>query len=309
MSDRHRMLASTANFGGVERLTTFISTHRRWPSPNSSEGSERALYSWLDRARKSYRTALIDPAISELLDTSCPGWQSTRVKPWTARFTQLVDFVSSSQRFPSQLGDPDEGTLYRWLYAQRTAADAGALTPEKMSLLDANTPGWRSAYEMDRAAAPAVRVIPTWEETLDQAEELYKRDSELPRTTSADLDEQRIARWLMRQRQSFTRGSLTAARRERLDKALPGWKDSPRNDEGKLHRARQLGEYYRKVGRWPYRHDRDPASRTLERWLRTQRSLGRDNLSPEFTAQLDEHAPGWDSPFRHTPPTRPQRTP
>src|SRR3546814_9064102 len=55
MSDRHRMLASTANFGGVERLTTFISTHRRWPSPNSSEGSEQALYSWLDRARKSYR--------------------------------------------------------------------------------------------------------------------------------------------------------------------------------------------------------------------------------------------------------------
>ena len=122
-------------------------------------------------------------------------------------------------RWPnSRSQDATEARLGHWFRAQRMRMRRGALTQERIAILDGQLPGWNHDSWIDML------------ETLVQWRAQPGHQETWPAQQATDDLERRIGRWLANQRMQFRRhqegghSNLTQERIDILDGQLPGWR-------------------------------------------------------------------------------------
>lgn len=116
----------------------------------------------------------------------------------------------------------------------------------------------------------------------------------LPRQTSDDFEERRLALWLSGQRTLLHRGELRRDRTDGLDEHVREWRGRGRRSDAWRRNALELGDWVRREGRFPSPRSADVAERRLGQWMKNRLDDPRaGRLTTERTALLDHAAPGW----------------
>lgn len=210
--------------------------------------------------------------------------------------------ASNDERWMAALGDAavafrtagelPTGTHYpgSWIQAQRAAwrGKKSWLTEERLSLLDANLPGWwESPRPLDQRA---------WDQSAVLLVDHVRTTGALPRQNAADNEERRLARWLTTQRVASHAGELSAERKSWLDDRLPGWVGAGPRPAAWQAVVRELGAWVDAAGRWPSTRAEDATERRLALWVKNRREDARcGRLSDDRRKELDRLAPGWDA--------------
>lgn len=136
---------------------------------------------------------------------------------WAARFEELLRFTSASGRLPyTNVADPVEASLGRWLARQRYALSKSALDLERQRRLDA-VADWRQPARSQRDKA-------RWDNHLVDVVEYASESERLPSYRNyADDRERQLGTWLHAQRQQAFAGKMADQKRAVIDTALPGW--------------------------------------------------------------------------------------
>lgn len=316
----------------ARRYAQFLATHGRHPQHASSDEFERRLARWLARCRVAAQGKAVTPLFperAELLDRLLPGWRKPRQdSTFRQRLDQLVAWLDSNQRWPQErCPDPAEAALGSWLRHVRHADTSGALSDERVQLMDERAPGWR----LNTAEARAERFA----QRLNDYAQFRQQHGREPDSNSPEMAERSLYQWMARlRRQAWgIGGHLEPERRQQLDFLVPGWLPSKRPtspptpppaartpaslDRPRLHNdwvsPRQIAqlvkgaERYRRVATEARRYPVAPCPPGEERvaasWLAHLRArLRRGELSEQEVKLLDEQAPGWDCTdvaFRH----------
>jgi superfamily II DNA or RNA helicase len=128
---------------------------------------------------------------------------------WMKRVDELCAMRERLGRDPRTISsDVTERRLGKWLSRQRTAKTKNKLSADRIAILE-DIPGWSwTAHDYDDVAAEFCTM-----------RERLGRD---PSTTSSDVTERRLGKWLSRQRTAKTKNKLSADRIAILEK-IPGW--------------------------------------------------------------------------------------
>lgn len=174
-----------------------------------------------------------------------------------------------------------------WVQQQRSALRGGFswLTPERIEKLDTSLPGWRNT------PPPRFRE---WTVSAVALRDFEGETQTLPRQSSDDLEERRLALWLSEQRVYLHRGELRRDRTAWLDEHVPEWRGrGPRGDVWRRN-ALELGDWVRQQGRFPSPRSDDADERRLGQWMKNRLDdLHAGRLRAERIALLDDAAPGW----------------
>lgn len=224
----------------LEQLRRWRAQHRdRWPSGSAATKAERRLGAWLRYQRKLAAEGSLSPDRRKALDAGLPGWdEGDRARIWTARFDELEEWRAAHPRsWPQRTAtDPHERVLGAWLAYQRSRHRRGTLSRDRAETLASlagfewNEPGKSWDERFDELSAWLTAHNGRWPrlDTVSRA----RRDAE--RRTGGWLDtipisegpknpeEERLARWVLRQTSDYRAGRLSRARITRLQR-LPGW--------------------------------------------------------------------------------------
>ncbi|WP_350006265.1 helicase associated domain-containing protein [Pseudarthrobacter sp. WHRI 8279] len=143
-----------------------------------------------------------------------------------ANLAAVVALYEAEQRLPSRKSAaPTERALAAWLRQRRQDNNAGTLAAEYREGLQA-VPGWeRTRQTKDEAR---------WEARMRSLTEYWAAGNDWPRHKSPDTEEERLLGvWLQYQRTKLAASQLDSDKAERLDKAMPGWR------QGRTKRRRQ----------------------------------------------------------------------
>lgn len=138
-------------------------------------------------------------------------------EPWEDKFVHLRTFVHDRRRFPQQLSPhPEEKNLHRWLRHQRTRYTEGRMSEGQARQLD--TLGqWRGNVIGDRETH--------WRTVHTQLLQFIQDAGRMPHRQNEDASELEATLdvWIQTQRAKVRAGKLSPARREILDRTVPGW--------------------------------------------------------------------------------------
>lgn len=139
----------------AHELRDWVGARGRYPSNRADDDAERRLGSWLQN-QKAYasgagggRAAFVRHNRGAILEALLPGWSEPYAMQWSDRLQQVMDWLSTHERWPSHSADGTEGVLGRWIYTQRDAErgrgkTAAAFKRERRGeALDLAIPGWR----------------------------------------------------------------------------------------------------------------------------------------------------------------------
>ncbi|MCC3292842.1 helicase associated domain-containing protein [Arthrobacter sp. zg-Y1110] len=258
----------TADAPMAGAVAEFTGLHARLPGPGEPE-----LHSWLERKRRAARKGRLNASLGAWLNENVPGWRLSREDRWNENLSAAA---------ASRITGTTTAAQKSWLGAQRRAAAAGTLTPERRRALGAALGDWLEA---------PVRRPATWDERADDVTDFVDLHSRLPMPSGLD-DEASLSRWLAHQRAQARAGRLSSTRMSRLDKDAAGWlplaegRDFPWRAQ-----ARTLAGFVAANSRWPL--PSVPAEAELAKWARSQRTSHRaGRLNEDRTARLAA-IPGW----------------
>lgn len=188
-----------------------------------------------------------------------------RVDGWSENARQVRAHLQKHGSLPEPGGDVLEKHLSEWLDTQRRAMQQNRLKPERASILDRATPGWRRSRDE------------RWTESLTLA-------ASGPRSEIS-------TEWLRRQKRSYRAGTLRADRIAALSAAIPGWQFTGGSSwDADLERLRS---WVAEHGTLPA-YGSEGAEGELHAWLTRQRqAVSAGRLSAQRAARLHEAAPGW----------------
>lgn len=267
----------------LEATIAFAVAIGRLPARSAeADGTERGLAIWLANQRAANRRGDLSADRVRQLGAALPGWASVRVTSWSANADALARFAGAHGRLPG-LTEPDAEArrLAIWLGRQRTAANAGALAPERERALRLRVPGWRTHH------------LSAWLATAERVARFHGDQGRLPtRRSDAPPLETELAVWLNNQRSAAKAGRLAPERERWLDEQLPDWND-PRFSAW-LVRARAIVDHRDTAGHLPNGGSSDRLARRLGTWLEAQRAAQRaGSLESRRAEWLDMHLAGW----------------
>jgi hypothetical protein len=189
----------------LRALIQFHAEEGRLPIQKAVNPAEAKLAAWLATQRKNI--ASISGQRSKALDDGLPSWRQSRDDIWTEQLRNTAAYLREHGFFPKSSSDSSVRRMANWMSFQRNTA--GSMSSERLSALDEHIPGWRN------------RTAALWQRKLDQVAARLAASGHLPRQTSGDEDEARLAFWLAYQRKH--RGKLNAEQIKVLDARAPGW--------------------------------------------------------------------------------------
>ena len=210
-----------------------------------------------------------------------PGWTgNTRVAQWENGFDHLARYVAEHGDARVRFDCVFDGfRLGQWVTVQR--GNWESLSDERRQRLQ-ELPGWAVSARED-----------WWEEGFRRLHEYVRRNGHAcPPQSYADPDGFQLGSWVAGQRQSNTKGALSAERKARLQK-LSGWEWTP-NDTRWDDSFRRLEKYAKNNGHaCPPQTYEDNDGYRLGTWVSLQRQLkAKGTLSPDLRGRL-EKLPGW----------------
>lgn len=130
----------------------------------------------------------------------------------------VLAFYKTEGRLPIFSRSAREKTLAGWLHRRRKEAAQGTLSPAYANALDV-IPDWRKPSI--KQADDEVR----WTQRLTEVAEYRAAGNDWPRHNKTnDQSERVLGVWLHVQRINDRAGKLEAAKKDRLDKVIPGWR-------------------------------------------------------------------------------------
>jgi hypothetical protein len=269
----------------LEATISFAAVNGRLPARSSDVGDEeRGLAIWLGNQRAASRSGRLSAERERQLGAALPGWASVRGTSWSANADALARFAAAHGRLPALTeADAEARRLAIWLGRQRTAANAGALDPERERTLRLRVPGWRTHH------------LSAWLSTAERVARFHGESGHLPtRRNDASPLERELGVWLNNQRSAARSGRLEREREHWLDQQLPGW-DEPRLAAW-IARAVAVADFRHAAGHLPSSSASDDSARRLGTWLDAQRSAFRKgSLDARRTEWLDGRLPGWEA--------------
>lgn len=221
-------------------------------------------------------------------------WQSTaRGKKWIRNLESYSAFLAAHGRAPKRASDdPAEKLLGVWMDNQKTKLRQGLMSDDHVSMVDDVVPGWRERQ----------RNREEWDVILERVVEFIEKNDSFPSESSILDDESFLAKWVYRQRIQRTaeRDRKREEREVKLDRMIPGWRDSSLFDERKWERMMCLFEkHVADHGRLP---NTSADETLLYRWRALQIDRMMDGkLEPRRLRVLNERIPGWSKRRRRLP--------
>lgn len=140
----------------MDKIIAWVAAEGRFPRDRSPDKSERSMARWFSDRRREAAQGTLHAAFGEGL-AQIPGWgwnptTAAQEARWHRRLAQLVDFRAEGNDWPrhKKCDSEREHTLGVWLHAQRQKQRRGELETEKVKLLDAAVPGWRTGRTRGR---------------------------------------------------------------------------------------------------------------------------------------------------------------
>lgn len=268
----------------ARKVGVFHSREGRWPSRRLDDATGDGIGRWLSTQRAHARSGTLRTDRRFRLDEVASGWMGQAPdETWEENARKAGAFHVQEGRWPStESDDSSEKKLGRWLRNQRAHARNGAFRAGRRAYLDEVAAGWMG---QDREGK--------WNEIARKVGAFHREVGRWPSRKSGDATEKGLGEWLNNQRAHSRSGTLRAGRGDYLDEVAPGWM-SQGSDERWSERARDLGAFYAREGKWTEKGARDIALKRHGQWLRHQRIYARNGtLRADRRAYLDEHLPGW----------------
>jgi superfamily II DNA or RNA helicase len=242
------------------------------------------LGSWVNGQRQLYQKGLLSPDRASRL-AALPNWSwSIRFDDWQEGLAKLKEYVASNghARVPPRYKLADGYKLGQWVYLQRAAYRQGTLDESQISELS-SVSGWIWNGFDSR-----------WEIAFERLKHFYESNGhyEIKRGQIlyfAGLD---LGGWVVSQRSSYRKQSLSKARADRLSN-LPNWKWEPDNDRW-WATFRELELLARKLGNPTVPNDYQSKTVTdLQRWTGKQRTAHKRQMLSSDRVTALENLPGW----------------
>lgn len=216
-------------YQGLDRMNELIAVVQetgQYPSLYGSDLSERTLAAWLKRRRGEAHAGTLAPVYREGLSV-LPGWEGTPrtvvfQTRWQDRLQALTAYRAAGNDWPLHQAPAtrEERQLGVWLHRQRFEFRRGVLAPRKAVALDMAVPGWLSGRKGGTVAEEA-----RWHDRLAALAAYRARGQDWPRhKAQSGSEEHQLGVWLHAQRIKLRRDSLSPARTQALNAAVPGWR-------------------------------------------------------------------------------------
>lgn len=269
--------------------------HARVPKDHVEAG--RRLGQWVRSQRNLHRAATLSPDHVALLE-AIPGWawsvgrghgqpRASGDARWRGAYAVLRRYAEREGHARVPRVHVEDGLwLGEWAYRQRSAHCAGSLIPERVALLE-SLPGWSWG-------GGGGQFETNWQAVYAALHRYAVREGH-PRVPKTHVEDGvALGRWVRRQRENYSAGSL-ATERAALLEAVPGWTWAPERGPRRWQTAyAALQHYAEREGhaQVPARWSEGPVR--LGAWVVSQRSAHRsDSLAAERVALL-ESLPGWE---------------
>ena len=179
--------------------------------PPSYEVDGHKLGVWVSNTRARYAKNKLSAERVKLLE-SVDGWVwKVQDAQWEEGFSYLQDYVKQHGDARVPYGYEVDGYKLRgWVQNQRANYAQGCLDPGRQHRLQ-HLPGWTWDTHADR-----------WEEGFRRLQDYVIRNGDARVPASYTDDGYRLGTWVSVQRRGYTKGTLDADRRHRLQD-LPGW--------------------------------------------------------------------------------------
>lgn len=203
---------------------------------------------------------------------------------WERQLAHLLKFKAKQGRWPKASEEfPKGNRLGLWANRQRDLRERGELSAGRVAALQ------KAGFDWNKTDARGMH----WDEQFAHLLEYRRRNKgKWPIARDQFPKGNRLGLWVWRQRQAASMGTLSKARRARLEKIgfpfeLP--------DSWAEH-IKVLGQYRAKhPDRWPKAREEFPKGNRLGLWCHLQRCAHKaGRLSPERVADLDKLGFQWD---------------
>jgi superfamily II DNA or RNA helicase len=251
--------------------------------PRTHTNKKLASWVWIQRIRRQQDYGL-QPRLTqeqvELLNKLNFAWEIGDVR-WTDQFEQLKTFIAKHGHCEVALELGNKNKLASWVNSQRAHQASGKLRTDRKASLDAACPGWEQAKTSNLK----------WQEMYDRLKRYSAEygDADVPQGWK---DDNKLALWVVTQRQNRKSENLTREQVELLDQLNFTWEHHPRGTWEQTFE--ELVQYKEKHGHCDVPTN-DP-NRKLARFvntMRTRRNSGR--LSVERIAKLETIGFAWAS--------------
>ena len=211
-----------------------------------------------------------------------PGWSwDTATQYWETAFELLCAYQRENGTAAVPGGLVYEGfKLGDWVERQRSAYRKGNLDEDRLRRLEA-VEGWKWTPKDDQ-----------WERAFSVLLEYAAEHGDALVPIAYVVDGFRLGGWVNTQRLAYFDGTMPVARRERLEKEVPGWSWDPHADS--WNRAFGLIEdYAREHGNARVPDSHFVGDFALGAWVGTQRQRRRKGTLPADRQKRLDSLPGW----------------
>lgn len=248
--------------------------HGQWPASGT-------LHTWLGTQQKMTSYGRMTEArlakMSEMETRLGATFLNGRSVHWRQVLGRLEGFCRRRGTLPTEA----DGTVFTWLMTQRRKVREGAMSAERIGLL--NEMSQRTGVDWNPGFEGA------WMDRLSALEAFFVEHGRWP-STKGDSDlEAALGRWLSQQRIRQRKGEMSQQRKQALSKmaARVGspWDPSPESRYG--DQAATCEAFYAEHGRWPM-----PSARLGESekspgvWLQNQRNKDRRGTLPAWQQEV-----------------------
>ena len=172
--------------------------------PSEHVEEERNLGKWVSKQRAALQNVRMTSGRKSLLDKIGFCWDVGE-SAWQQNYAYLKEFQElNGHCMVSNNELDDDNKLYRWMFRQRDDLKKGRLTAERKKLLD------EIGFCRDV-------VESTWQENYASLKEYWEVNGHCMVKKNELDDDNKLYRWMFRQRDDLKKGKLTAARKGLLD--------------------------------------------------------------------------------------------
>jgi len=214
----------------LNELNNFVTARRRLPGKSAAE---QTLLRFVEKTASSHNCGKLSPARTAQVAAAHPLVRARILKApaatlpqpvstptprvrvaWDDRIAQLRGHLDGTGRLPVRSGEPSEHQLARWLNTVVARHNRDGLPAGQLAELTDLHP-----LLAERLNGKTLAEI--WDEKLDELRQFITSAGRLPLRTSSEALELSLASWLGTQVKASNTGTLSAARRARLQWAHP----------------------------------------------------------------------------------------
>lgn len=187
-----------------EDVKEFVKKNKKFPFEKAEDDEEKSLGRWVARQRFYYKhDKLTEEKITKV--ASLEGWYWNRDEMFNTKFEMLKECMEKNgSKVPSHRGgDTTQNMLGKWATRHRSLYEKGQLEDEKVSAFN-TLEGWYWTQE------------DLFDRKLKELKEFVKKNKEIPKCKSKDVNEQLLGKWAGYQRDCHKKGTLSEIRVKKL---------------------------------------------------------------------------------------------